>query len=154
MVTYKILEAQDAKKLALFEAMARKTEPSAFFEAIDVEQYEKQILMCMGKADFQNTYVVLAMEDETIVGRCDFAVIGSFMNGQTVGYVDWVYVLKPYRHRGIAQKLFAFLEQHLRERGVEEYFLITARNEEAQQFYSSFTNSEKETDWILRKSLH
>lgn len=154
MVTYKILEAQDAKKLALFEAMARKTEPSAFFEAIDVEQYEKQILMCMGKADFQNTYVVLAMEDETIVGRCDFAVMGSFMDGEKIGYVDWAYTLKPYRHRGIGQGMFSFMEQYLKAQKVGEYFLITAHNKEAQKFYGSFLNFSKETDWILRKSLH
>ena len=47
-----------------------------------------------------------------------------------MAYVDWVYVLKAYRHRGIAQMLFAEFEKDCLQNDIDQYYLIRAANEE------------------------
>ena len=74
-------------------------------------------------------------------------------DGYRMAYVDWVYVLKAYRHRGIAQMLFAELEKDCGRNGIDQYYLIRARNEEADRFYGSFRGAAMEDAPILRRYL-
>ncbi|MBQ6147054.1 MAG: GNAT family N-acetyltransferase, partial [Clostridia bacterium] len=53
----------------------------------------------------------------------------------TKAYLDWICVIKSYRHRGVAQALLARFRQELKERGVDTLIALTAGNEEAQRFY-------------------
>lgn len=41
-----------------------------------------------------------------VVGRIEYHFYGSMQNGFKMAYVDWGYVLKLYRHKGVAQMLF------------------------------------------------
>ena len=43
-----------------------------------------------------------------------------------MAYVDWVYVLKAHRHKGIAQMLFAELEKDCKKHNIDQYYLIRA----------------------------
>ncbi len=150
---YLILNENYAQKLAEFEIEARITEKNTLFGEIDKIQYTRDIEERLSDPLFCNTYVVVALENDKIVGRCDFTIKGCFTDGFRNAYVDWVYVLKEYRHFKVAQGLIKYMELFLKEHKIEEYFLITAHNEEAQRFYNSFDNFTKETDWILRKEI-
>ena len=71
----------------------------------------------------------------------DSAMIKSRFDGSTKAYLDWICVLKSYRHRGVAQALLEELRKRLKERGVDTLIALTAANEEAQRFYRSVPDS-------------
>lgn len=52
-----------------------------------------------------------AKEDGNAVGRIEYHFYGCMQDGYQMAYADWVYVLRAYRHKGIAQRLFAELER-------------------------------------------
>lgn len=70
-----------------------------------------------------------------------------------MAYVDWVYVLKAYRHRGIARLLFAEFEKDCLQNNIDQYYLIRATNEEANSFYENFEGAESDDAPVLRKYL-
>ena len=59
----------------------------------------------------------------------------SLVNCEKVGYVDWIYTLKNFRGRGIGKILLEKSENYFKSRFVSYYFLMTASNEQAQEFY-------------------
>ncbi len=102
---------------------------------------------------FQNTRSVLAFEDNHVVGRIEYHFYGCLQDGYRMAYVDWVYVLEEYRHKGVARKLFAFFENDCRDNGINQYYLIRAKNKNAVRFYDSFEGAESEEELVLRKTL-
>ena len=102
---------------------------------------------------FFNSINILAKIDGNIVGRIEYHFYGCIQDGYKMAYVDWVYVLKSYRHQGIAQSLFAEFEKDCVKNGIDEYFLICAENEEADRFYKHFENVELRNSPILRKNF-
>ena len=79
--------------------------------------------------------------DGKVVGRIDSTMIKSRFDGSTKAYLDWICVVKNYRHRGVAQTLMAELRKQLKERGIDTLIALTASNEEAQRFYKSVPDS-------------
>lgn len=150
---FKIMEANDAASLAAFEIEARMTEPGILYGEIDAKKYAEVTIERMADPLYSNTRVILAAHEGRIVGRCDFTVKGSFMDGFRSAYVDWIYVLKEHRHQKVGQGLIGYLESYLREHQIEEYFLITAHNQEAQSFYTHFKDYVRSEDWVLRKGV-
>ncbi len=102
---------------------------------------------------YNRTTSILAREDEKIVGRIEYHFYGCMQDGHRMAYVDWVYVLKSYRHKGIAQMLFAEFEKDCAQNNINQYYLIRARNEDADRFYSKFENAQLSETPILRKNL-
>ena len=90
---------------------------------------------------FREALSYLAYLDGQVAGRIDGALIRSHFDGSTKAYLDWICVIKSYRHRGVAQVLLARLRQELKARGVDTLIALTASNEEAQRFYKSVPNS-------------
>jgi len=84
---------------------------------------------------FRDALSFLAYLDGQAVGRIDACLIRSHFDGSTKAYLDWICVIKSYRHRGVAQALLARLRQELKERGVDTLIALTAGSEEAQRFY-------------------
>ena len=76
-----------------------------------------------------------------MAGRIDACLIRSHFDGSTKAYLDWICVIKSYRHRGVAQVLLARLRQELKARGVDTLIALTAANDEAQRFYKSVPKS-------------
>lgn len=140
-------------KLVDFELEARITEPDVFLGDFNGKEYKSKISKSLIEKEFINTKVLLAYEDDKVIGRIDLMILASLMDGGKRGYVDWIYVLKEYRHNKVAQELFKSAEEYLKEIGVNDYFLIVARNKEAQNFYHSFNNCNIETSEILSKDL-
>lgn len=99
------------------------------------------------------TMSILAKEDGRVVGRIEYHFYGCMQDGYRMGYVDWVYVRKDCRHRGIAQMLFAEFEKDCLRNNIDQYYLIRATNEEAGRFYGKFQDVELSDTPLLRKYL-
>lgn len=131
-----------------FERRLRKEEDFWGWE-ID-EQYIKSVSASFQDHSFDNAISFLAYVNGTVTGRIDAVLLPSYFDGSMKAYLDWICVIKSYRHQGIAQSLLAELKQYLKGRGVTTLIALTASNEEAQRFYRSIPDSEmKDTGiWI------
>ena len=92
--------------------------------------------------DFSNSVTLLAYMDGKVVGRIDSAIICSRFDGGRNAYLDWLCVIKSYRHRGVAQAMMKALREELKARGVHVLIALTAANSEAQRFYRALPNAE------------
>ena len=99
---------------------------------------------------FDNSLSLLAYQDGKVVGRIDSTKICSRFDGSTKAYLDWICVIKSYRHAGVAQALMEALRQKLKEQGIDTLIGLIAANEEAQRFYRSLPNAQirDEGIWI------
>lgn len=91
---------------------------------------------------FDNAISLLAYDGENVVGRIDSTLIASRFDGSKKAYLDWICVIKSYRHKGVAQKLLEALKEALKSKNIDTLIALTAANEEAQSFYKSIPNSE------------
>ena len=80
--------------------------------------------------------------DGKVVGRIDSTKICSYFDGSTKAYLDWICVIKSYRHKGVAQALMTALRKELKAQGVDTLIGLIASNEDAQRFYRNLPNSE------------
>ena len=106
------------------------------------DDYLQSVEKSFADGAFDDSVSLLAYDGEKVVGRIDCALIASHFDGSKKAYLDWICVVKSYRHRGVAQKLLEALRETLKERGIETLIALTASNEEAQSFYKSIPNSQ------------
>ena len=90
---------------------------------------------------FRDALSYLAYLDGQVAGRIDACLIRSHFDGSTKAYLDWICVIKSYRHRGVGQALLERLRQELKARDVDTLIALTAANDEAQRFYKSVPDS-------------
>ena len=91
---------------------------------------------------FADSVSLLAYDNGKVVGRIDSTLIASHFDGSKKAYLDWICVIKSYRHQGVAQRLLEALREILKENHIDTLIALTAANEEAQRFYRSVPNSE------------
>lgn len=123
-----------------FENDLRKEEDFWGWE-ID-EKYLSAVRDSFSNKSFDDCICLLAYVDGKVVGRIDASMIKTRFDGSVRAYLDWICVLKSYRHKGVAQSLFKELCNVLKEKGITSLVGLTATNEEAQRFYRSLPNSE------------
>ena len=114
------------------------------------DEYKKNVISSFDDESFSDSISLLAYADNRVVGRIDTSMIKSHFDGSTKAYLDWICVIKSYRHKGVAQALLRKLRSELKERKINTLIALTASNEEAQKFYKSIPGSEmKDTGiWI------
>lgn len=105
------------------------------------EAYVKAVEESFDDRNFDQSVSLMACCDGKVVGRIDAALIASRFDGSKKAYLDWICVIKSYRHMGVAQKLLEELKKRLKEQGVDILVALTAANEEAQGFYKSIPDS-------------
>ena len=148
-MTFERLSSENVEEYIDYLKAAVQEEPDVLASyVIDEEGIKSRV-----KGSFFNIVNILARVDGRIVGRIEYHFYGCIQDGYKMAYVDWVYVLKSYRHQGIAQKLFAEFEKDCAGKGIDEYFLICAENAEAVSFYNNFENVKPQKAPILRKQL-
>lgn len=109
--------------------------------AID-ESYEKAVRDSFSDPRFQNSVSYLCYMDDRVVGRIEASLVCTHFCGQVNAYLDWICVLKSYRHKGVAQALMAHLRKELREKhGAITMSGLIAANEDAQRFYRNLDNA-------------
>ena len=91
---------------------------------------------------FADSVSLLAYANNKVVGRIDSAVIASHFDGSKKAYLDWICVIKSYRHLGVAQRLLEALREVLKNRHIDTLIALTAANDDAQRFYKNVPNSE------------
>lgn len=106
------------------------------------EAYIESVRKSFEDVEFKSSISLLAYVDDKVVGRIDSSMIASHFDGSKKAYLDWICVIKSYRHSGVAQKLLSELLQCLKEKDIETLIALTAANDEAQSFYKSVPNSE------------
>lgn len=114
---------------------------------------EEEIRKSVDDPLFGKSTSLLAYKDGEIVGRIEYHFYGCIQDGFKMAYVNWLYVMKKYRHRGIARRLFAEFEKDCKSCGINQYFLLRAENEGAERFYRSFENAELSNAPILRNDI-
>ena len=106
------------------------------------EKYIADVTASFENPAFANSLSLLAYMNGKVVGRIDSTMICSHFDGSTKAYLDWICVMKSYRHKGVAQMLLEELRKQLKELGIETLIALTASNEESQRFYKKVPNSE------------
>ena len=149
------LTEHNMEMLVEFEKEARVTEADIFIHGFDPEQFRAATLENIKNPNFASAKCLMYVDDnERVLGRLDFCLLPSFAFGGDIrAYVDWIYVLKKHRHKGIAQLLFSKMEEYLKQLGAGDYFLVVAENAEAQSFYNGLEKSRIEKQDILVKEL-
>ncbi len=122
-----------------FEKDLRKEED--FWNWSIDESYVQSVTKSFESEMFDNSISLLAYAGEKVVGRIDSSIIASHFDGSIKAYLDWICVIKSYRHRGIAQLLMTKLREELKEKGAETLVGLIAANEEAQRFYRSLPDA-------------
>jgi len=151
-----LLSLENLDKLVEFEKMARVSEPDTFLDELDSEKFRNETFTALQNLNYSSARCMLCLDDTdgNIIGRLDFSILSSFaFGGDLRAYIDWVYVLKDYRHKGVARFLFKHMEEHLTLLGINEYFLIAAENQEAQSFYHSINDSRIQKQDILTRTF-
>ena len=105
------------------------------------DAYIKSVTDSFNNPSFDDSISLLAYADNKVVGRIDSTMIKSRFDGSTKAYLDWICVVKNYRHRGVGQALMSTLIKRLKERNIDTLIGLTASNEEAKRFYQSVPNS-------------
>ena len=131
-----------------FELDLRKEENFWGWEIND--DYIKSVKHSFKNEVFNHSISLLAYVDNKVVGRIDSSMIASHFDGSIKAYLDWICVIKSYRHYGVAQSLMNELRKQLKSEGVDTLVALIASNDEAQRFYRSLENSEirDEGIWI------
>lgn len=132
-----------------FELALRKDEN---FWTPDIDDnYLMDIRNSFEDQKFRNSVSLLAYINGIVVGRIDSALICSHFDGSVKAYLDWICVLKDFRHKKIAQGLLAELRKVLKnEYKVDTLIALIADNYDAQKFYRSIegTGVHDEGIWI------
>ena len=105
------------------------------------EAYLTKVTDSFDDDSFRDSVSLLAYDADKVVGRIDSAMIKSHFDGSVKAYLDWICVIKSYRHKGIAQALLDSLREELKERNIDTLIALTASNEEAQRFYKAVPDS-------------
>lgn len=82
-----------------FEARLRKEEDFWGWE-ID-EKYIDSVKKSFDDPAFDHSLSLLAYVDDKVVGRIDSSIIASHFDGSKKAYLDWICVIKSYRHSGV-----------------------------------------------------
>ncbi len=128
------------KDVIQFENDLRKEENFWGWEIDD--EYKKNVILSFEDESFSDSISLLAYVDSKVVGRIDSSMIKSHFDGSIKAYLDWICVIKSYRHQGVAQALLNELRSELKQRKISTLIALTASNEEAQKFYRSIPDSE------------
>jgi ribosomal protein S18 acetylase RimI-like enzyme len=143
------MTSRDLEALVKYQVEKRETEPDIFPD-FDESQYRENF-SSKPIEDYPSNKVILVIDGDKIVGRVDVIVEYSFMDFATIGYIDWIYVLKNYRKQGIAKKLIEKAEDFMRENQVDSYYLFPATNDEAQAFYNNIDIEIKNVEKAQKK---
>ena len=128
---------------ALFDYERRLSEEEpGFYRWTEEAGYQDKVRASFRDGRFSGALSFAAVTPEgKIVGRIDTALIPSHFDGSVKAYLDWLCVLKSWRHHGVAQALMAALRRELSARGVDTLVGLIAANDEAQRFYRNMQNA-------------
>ncbi len=105
------------------------------------DKYISDVTASFDDPAFANSLSLLAYMEGKVVGRIDSTKICSHFDGSTKAYLDWICVIKSYRHKSVAQTLMTALRKELKGQGVDTLIGLIASNDDAQRFYRNLSNA-------------
>ena len=138
-IEIKRFEKTQIEDVLQFEKNLR-AEESCYGWSID-EDYVDAVSKSFDDPKFRNALSFLAYVEGKVVGRIDASLIPTHFDGSMKAYLDWICVIKSYRHCGVAQKLMNTLRNELKQLGIETMIGLIAANDEAQRFYRSLPDA-------------
>lgn len=105
------------------------------------EAYLQAVEKSFEDSAFDQSVSLLAYDGEKVVGRIDSTLIASHFDGSKKAYLDWICVIKSYRHQGVGRLLLETLREVLKNSHIDTLIALTASNEDAQNFYRSVPDS-------------
>ena len=105
------------------------------------EKYKQSVKDSFRDKRFDNSLSLLAYVDGKVAGRIDAVLLPSRFDGSIKAYLDWICVIKSYRHKGVGQALMNELRRLLKDEGIDTLIGLTASNDEAQSFYRAVPDS-------------
>lgn len=123
-----------------FEKRLREEENFWGWEINDA--YIQAVEKSFDDVTFAESVSLLAYANNKVIGRIDSTMLASHFDGSKKAYLDWICVIKSYRHLGVAQRLLESLRKILKNNNINTLIALTASNEEAQKFYKNVPNSE------------
>ena len=118
-----------------FENRLREEENFWGWEINDT--YIQKVKKSFDDSAFADSISLLAYDDNKVIGRIDSTLIASHFDGSKKAYLDWICVIKSYRHLGVGQRLMESLRAILKDIHIDTLIALTASNEEAQKFYKN-----------------
>ena len=147
---FEFLSDKNVDSYLKYLGAALEQEPDMMWvESVDEEAIRARML----DPFYQNTKSILAIENGKVLGRIEYHFYGCLQDGFRMAYVDWVYVLKDFRCKGIATRLFEKFEEDCRKHEIDQYFLIRAANDAANRFYHGFRDVDLSDEPMLRKDI-
>ncbi len=147
---FEILNNTNVENYIAYLKRAVSEEP----DMMHIDAVDEQGIRCrVNDAFYQYTKSILAFDGDSVVGRIEYHFYGCMQDGYKMAYVDWVYVLKDYRHKGVARQLFQLFEKDCADNRIDQYYLIRAENANAVKFYDGFENASTDTPPVLRKDI-
>lgn len=120
-----------------FERRLSEEEPG-YYRWTEEPDYQEKVRASFHDPHYDNAISFVALADTgAIVGRIDASLIPTHFDGSMKCYLDWICVLKSWRHKGVAQALMDALRKELKTRKIDTLVGLIAANEEAQHFYRS-----------------
>lgn len=102
---YHVERLTEAMLPSLFEFERRLSEEEpGYYRWTEEPDYQETVKASFGDAQFENALSCVAVTDAgDIVGRIDASLIPSHFDGSIKCYLDWICVLKSWRHKGVAR---------------------------------------------------
>ncbi|MDE6660391.1 MAG: GNAT family N-acetyltransferase [Anaeroplasmataceae bacterium] len=122
-----------------FEKRLREEENFWGWEIND--SYIEAVKKSFEDSAFKDSISLLAYDGNIVIGRIDSTLIASHFDGSKKAYLDWICVIKSYRHQGVAQRMLEALRELLKNENIDTLIALTAANDEAQSFYKNIPNS-------------
>ena len=133
-------EEKHIQDVVSYELTLRDEEPDWGWEIN--EEYINKVSSSFCDFKYNNALSFIAYVENKVVGRIDASLIPTHFDGSMKAYLDWICVLKSYRHKGVAQALMKELRKVLKEEyNVDTLVGLIASNEEAKRFYRSLDKS-------------
>ncbi len=146
-----IVKLTEAMLPAVFAFERRLSEEeSGYYNWTEEPGYEDKVRASFSGGIFDQALTLVALHGDDIVGRIDATLLPTHFDGSVKAYLDWICVLKSWRHRGVAQQLMDALREELANRSIDTLVGLIAANEEAQRFYRAMNGAEirDEGIWI------
>ena len=138
-------------KVIEYEKKLRLEEPDTYYWEPD-DTYRNNLAASFSDPRFINALSFLAVENDEVIGRIDANIISSRADADCgSAYLDWISVLKSSRHKKVAQKMLAVLQEALKEKGIHLLIALMAGNDEAQRFYRNIENADIHDEGVWMK---
>ena len=134
-VLYYAANSTHYDKIVQFEKSSYQTEGYIFPDEFDEVKFKAHFFRKRIE-DIKDYKLLVAEYNEMIVGRIDLTWMYDVDKDNNIGFLNWIYVLKPYRNMATGKGLIDFCKSELRKMNISTVKLLVGKgNLAALEFY-------------------